>query len=161
MCAPRYRSVAEARGFGIGIGVKRSLRKSIIAWPEAGAADLMRIGFAGDRVRQPGDAAGVERSRPSRETGHSEVEAAPKEMNRARLAQKASAKKLKDAIGLDQRAPKVMGGDGVIRRVGAVLRKADRVGYLVRHLMDGDGDPDTIQEFDHALIEVGNSLRPK
>src|SRR5215472_18134096 len=101
----------------------------------------------------------MERGRPPRETGHGEVEAAPKEMNRARFAQEAGSKKLEYAIGLDERAPKAVGGGGVVGGVGAVLRKWDRIGHLVRHFMDGDRDPNAVQELDDSMIEVGNGSR--
>jgi hypothetical protein len=45
------------------------------------------------------------RGGPPREAGHGEVEATPKEMNGARLAQEAGAKKLEDPIGLHERPP--------------------------------------------------------
>ena len=87
IASPRcHRSVAETRRLGIGIGIEGRLRKSLAAGPEPGAADLMRISFAGDGVRQPGYAAGMARCRPPGKTGHREIEAAPKEMDRARFA---------------------------------------------------------------------------
>src|SRR6516225_8018532 len=81
-----HRAVAETRRLGIGIGIEDRLRKSLVAGPEPGAADLVRIGFTGDAVRQPGYAAGMARGCAPGKTGHGEVEAAPKEMDRARLA---------------------------------------------------------------------------
>src|SRR6516165_405448 len=101
----------------------------------------------------------MERGAPSGETGHREVEAAPKEMNGARLAQEAGSKKLEYAIDLDKHTPKAMGGGGVVRGVGQILRKWDRVGYLIRHLVDRDPDLDAVQEIDDATIEFGNGLR--
>ena len=65
----------------------------------------------------------MERSGSPRETGHGEVEAAPKEMNGARLAQEAGSKKLEYAIDLDKHTPKAMGGGGVVGGVGPILRK--------------------------------------
>ena len=55
----RYRLVAETGRFGIGIGIKGSLRKASLPGPEPGAANLVRIGFASDGIRQPGCAAGM------------------------------------------------------------------------------------------------------
>jgi hypothetical protein len=54
------------------------------------------------------------RGRPSGETGHGEVKAAPEEMYRARLSQKAGAEKLEYTIGLHQRTPEAMSGGMVI-----------------------------------------------
>src|SRR6516162_9445657 len=157
--ARRYRSVAEACRFGIGIGIEGGLWKSLIAWPEPGAADLVRIGFARDRVGQAGHTPGMARCRPPGEAGHREVEAAPKEMDRARLAQKAGAKALEDAIDLHQRAPEAMGSGAVVGSVGVVLRKADGVRHLVRHLVDDHRDADAVEQIDQAVMKVGNRLR--
>src|SRR5438105_1367045 len=52
-----------------------------------------------------------------------------------------------------------MSSGGVIGGVGAVLRKADWVRHLVRHLVDDHGDADTIEEIDEAMMELGNRLR--
>src|SRR5580704_9990822 len=82
----RYRSIAEARRLRISIGIESSLRKRLIARPKPGAAELVRIGFARDRVGQPRYAARMTRGGPPGETGHSEIEAAPKEMNGAPFA---------------------------------------------------------------------------
>jgi hypothetical protein len=63
----RYRSVAEPRLCGIGIGIESSVRKRIIARPEPGATDLVRIGFARDCVGQSGYSTGMARgSRPEK-----------------------------------------------------------------------------------------------
>jgi hypothetical protein len=51
-----------------------------------------------------------------------------------------------------------MGCGGIIDAVTAVLRKADWVRHLVRYLVDGDRDPDVIQEIDYSTIKVGNCL---
>ena len=59
-------------------------------------------------------------------------------MHRAGLAEEAAAKKLEDAIDLDERAPEAMCRAGVIARMGAILRKANGIGHLVRQLVDGD-----------------------
>ena len=119
----------------------------------------MRIGFARDRVGQSGHAAGMERRRPSGKAGDREVEAAPEEMDRARLAEEAAAEELEDAIGLDERAPETMGRGAVVGSVGAVERKADRVGNLVRCFVDRYRDAEPVQEIDDPTMEGGNSLR--
>jgi hypothetical protein len=50
---------AEARRFGIGVGIERGIVDRTATRPEAGAALLVRIGFAGDSVRQVRHAAGM------------------------------------------------------------------------------------------------------
>jgi hypothetical protein len=52
-----------------------------------------------------------------------------------------------------------VGGSGVVSGVGAILRKWDRVGHLVRHFMDGDREPNAVQELNDAMIEVGDGSR--
>src|SRR4030095_1696051 len=80
-------------------------------------------------------------------------------MNGACLTQEAGAEELEDAIDLDERAPEAMGRSGVVGSVGAILRKADWVGHLVRHLVDGHLDADALQEIDYPKMEIGNRLR--
>ena len=61
------RSFAEAGRLGLGVCVERRVRKCVRARPEPGAAHLMRVGFAHDRVRQVRGAAGVGGRAPTRE----------------------------------------------------------------------------------------------
>src|SRR6476661_8436512 len=77
---------AESRRLRIGIGIERRIIDRAAAGPEAGAADLVRIGFTDDVVGQIRYAAGMTRRAPAREARHREVEAAPEEMHGARLA---------------------------------------------------------------------------
>ena len=51
----------------------------------------------------------MQRSATAGKTGDGEIEAAPKEMHGARLADKAGAEEFEDAIGADERPPEVMG----------------------------------------------------
>ena len=80
-------------------------------------------------------------------------------MYRARLTQKAGAKKLEYTIGLHQRTPEAMGSGAVVGSVGVVLRKADGVRHLVRHLVDDHRDADAVEQIDQAVMKVGNRLR--
>ena len=157
--AGRYWPIAEACRFGIGIRVKDSLRESVIAGPEPGAAYFVRIGFAHDRIGQSGHAAGMERSPPSGETSYCEIKAAPEEVDRAYLAQKAAAEKLEHAIGLDERAPEGMRRVGIIGSMQPIIREADRVLHLVRHFVYANGDPDAVQEIENPAVKLGNGLR--
>ena len=52
-----------------------------------------------------------------------------------------------------------MGGSAIIGGMGAVLRKADRVRNLVRHVADDYRDADTVEQMDEAMVEIGNGLR--
>ena len=98
--AARRLPVAKTRRFGIGVGVEGGAREGLIARPEPGAAHFVRIGFTGDGVGQAGHAARMKRRATSGEPRHREIEAAPKEMDRARLAQEPRAEELEDAIRL-------------------------------------------------------------
>ena len=93
---------AKARGLGIGVGIERGIIDRAAARPEAGAADFVRIGLAGDRVGQMRHAAGMARRAAAGKARHREIEAAPEEMHRARLAEKAGAELLEHAVGIDQ-----------------------------------------------------------
>src|SRR3954452_17134651 len=157
--ARRHNPVAEARRLRIGVGVERGAREGVVAGPKTGARELVRIGLARERVRQPRQAAGTGRRRPPRDPRHREVEAAPEEMHRARLAEKTGAEELEDAIGLDERAPEAMRRGGIVGGVDAVLREADRVRDLVRHLLDRDRDAEAAKDFHERSMEVGDGLR--
>ena len=80
-------------------------------------------------------------------------------MHRARLAEEAAAKQLENAIGLDEDPPEAMGRGGVVGDVGAVLREADGLGHLVRHLVDHHADAEVAQEVHRSTIEVRHRLR--
>src|SRR5260221_1109717 len=101
----------------------------------------------------------MRRGRPSRETGHREIEAAPKEMDGARLAEKAGTEELEDPIDLDERAPEAVGRAGIIACVASVLRKPDWVRHLIRHFMNADRNAEVAQKIHCSVIELGDWLR--
>jgi hypothetical protein len=101
----------------------------------------------------------MKRGAPARKPRHREIETAPEEMNRACLAEKAAAKELEDAIGLDERAPEAMRGGGVVTSMCVILRKADGIGHLVRQLVDRRFDSDLLQKIHHMAVEIGHRLR--
>src|SRR5271156_6819303 len=103
----------------------------------------------------------MERGRSSREPRHCEIEAAPEEMDRARLADKSGTEELEDAVRLNQRAPEAVGGGCVIGGVGPVLRKADRTQNFVRRLLDRDGNAHAVEEIDGCGKEIGDRLWPE
>ena len=49
-----YLNIAEANGFGVGIGIKGSLRECFVARPKSCAADLIRISFRATASGNPG-----------------------------------------------------------------------------------------------------------
>ena len=67
------------------------------------------------------------RRRPAREARDGEVEPAPKKVDRARLADEAPPELLADRVGPQQNTPESMRVRGIVRRVPAIVLKADRV----------------------------------
>src|SRR6202022_1989633 len=82
---------AKARRLGIGVGIERGIIDRTTARPEAGAAHLVRIGFAGDGIGQMRHAAGMARRAPTREPRHRKIKTAPEEMDWAGLAEERGA----------------------------------------------------------------------
>jgi hypothetical protein len=91
--------------------------------------------------------------------GGREIEAAPEEMHRARLAEKAAAEQLEDAVDLDERAPEAMDRVGIVAGMAAVVGKAGRVRDLARHVVDGDRDAEAAEQRENAAMELGDGLR--
>src|SRR2546422_11768575 len=86
-----------------------TLFRSRAAGPESGADHLMRIRFARDPIR-PRSLGGAPPGKP----GHGQIEAAPEEMNRAALPEKAGAKSSEHVVGLNQDAPEAVGVLGIV-----------------------------------------------
>src|SRR5207237_805818 len=108
------------------------------ARPEAGAAHLVGIGFGGDFIRQVGHAAGMTRRAPAGKARHREIETAPEEMYRARLAEEGGAELLEDPVDVEKNLQKASHRVRVIRGVLVVLREADRLRQFIGHLVDCD-----------------------
>src|SRR4029077_2826071 len=89
--------LAEAGGLRIGVAIEGGLSEAAIARPEAAAADLVRIRLAVGGVRDH-RIAGRRRRWAAGEARHGEIEAAPKEMHRAGLAEKARPKRREHLI---------------------------------------------------------------
>src|SRR5262249_14297545 len=154
----RYRVAGKTSGLGVGVGIEDAAREGVVARPEAGAAHLVRVRFAGHRIRQPRYATGVRRRRASREARDGQVEAAPEEMHRAHLAEETAAKVRDDDVGLQQYAPEAPGRIGVVAAVCAVLGEANRVDELHRSVVDRDRDTELAQHRADACVEVGDRL---
>ena len=100
----------------------------------------------------------MRRHNSSREAGHGQVEAAQKEMDRARLAQVAAVEILEHPIGLDESSPEGMGDTGVVGAVAAVPWKRDRVRDLVWHFVDRDLNAVIIHDAAHLTVELAHRL---
>src|SRR5207302_11042251 len=83
--------------------------------------------------------------------GHSQIKAAPEEMDRAHLAEKASTKEGKDAVRLDPAAPEAVRELGVIGGMLLVVLKADRMRDFHRH----SPDPHIETECAHSAHQLG------
>ena len=149
---------AEARWLRIGIGIERRIIDRAAARPEAGAADFVRIGFAGHRIGQIRHAAGMARRAPAGEARHREIETAPEEMHRARLAEEAGAELLEDAVAVHEDLQEAPDRVGIVGGMRGVLRKPDRVRQLVRHLVDGNGNAEFGKRGDRRGMEARDRL---
>ena len=84
------------------------------------------------------------------------VEAAPEEVHRACLAEKARAELLEHAIHVDEDAPELLRVMGIISRVLAVPLKRNGVGDLDRHRPDPDLQSKRFQPVHDIVVEIGN-----
>src|SRR5262249_55245138 len=85
----RHRLAGKTGRLGVGVGIEGGAREGVIPGPEAGAAHLVRIRFAGYFIRESRYATGMPGRPPSGEARDGEIEAAPEEMDRAHLAEEA------------------------------------------------------------------------
>lgn len=153
-----HRHAAIARGFRVGVGIECGIIDRAAARPEAGAADLVRIGLVRHRVGQMRHAAGMLRCPAAGEARHRKIKAAPEEMHRARLAEKAGPELLEYAIAVHQDLVKPAHRIRVIRCVLRILRKRDRVGDFVRYLVNGDVDSEVFQIGHDRRVEARDRL---
>ena len=86
--------------------------------------------------REIGNAAGMARRAAAGKARHREIEAAPEEMHRACLAEKAGAELLEHAIDVDRNLKEAPHRRGVVGCMARILRKTDRVRQFVRHVVD-------------------------
>src|SRR5207237_7701685 len=93
---------AKARRLRIGIGIERGIIDCTGTRPEAGAAYFVRISLKGDRIGQVRHAAGMAGRATAGKPRHREIEAAPEEMHRARLAEEAGAELFEYLVGIDE-----------------------------------------------------------
>src|SRR2546423_12612072 len=105
-----HRCRVVSRRLGVRVRVERRLanRSTDSSHPPAGADALVRVAFDHDVVRTVWNSARMQRSGTPRESGAGEIESAPPEMRRARLADEASAKFLENAIGVHKNLPEPM-----------------------------------------------------
>src|SRR4029077_7359604 len=93
-----YFRIGETIGRRIGVGIEERCGNLVVARPETETADFRSIGFACDRVRQMGNAAGMRRRGPAGKARYREIEATPEKMHRAALAAETRSKFLENPI---------------------------------------------------------------
>src|SRR6185312_10715483 len=119
------------------------------ARPEAVADRFVRIRFARHSVR----ARTLGRPSP-REAREREVERAPEEMQRARLADELAAEALEHRPHGLQRAPERGGALAIVRMVARIRLEADRLGHLDRHRPDADRAAEALERRHHLRMEL-------
>src|SRR6478735_11310553 len=107
------------------------------------------------------NAAGMTRRAASRETCHRKIETAPKEMHRARLAEKAGAELLEEAIAVHEDLQETSYSVRVVGRMRGVQRKPDRVRQFVRHLVDSSGNAEFGERRHRSGVEAGDGVPGK
>src|SRR6185295_12149811 len=112
----------------------------------------------GDRVGQMWHAAGMTRRAAAGEARHREIETAPKEMHRARLAEKAGAELFEDAVAVDEDLQETSDGLGVVGGMRAVQREPHRIGQFVWHLVYGNSNAEFGKRGKCGGVEAGDRM---
>ena len=87
---------------------------------------------------------------------HCQVEAAPEEMHRAHLADKAGAECSENPVGLHQDPPEAVDVFGVIGAVLPILLERYGIGDLDRRRPNPDVEPERLQPLHDLAVEIGN-----
>src|SRR5512138_3731230 len=103
-------------------------------------------------------ASGMAWRRTAGKARNREVEAAPEEMHRARLAEKTGAELFEHTIAVDEDLLEALHGFGIIGRMRRVLRESCRVRQFVWHFVDDDVDSDVVQCRHDCCVEARNRL---
>src|SRR6266404_9736619 len=102
------------------------------------------------------DAAGMARRTAAGKTRHREIKAAPEEMHRAGLAEEAGAELLEHPIGIDKNLKKAPHRVRVVGGVLVILREAERLRQLVRHLVDHDVNAELGENSHNSRVKTSN-----
>src|SRR4051794_38744947 len=95
------------------------------------------------------------------EARYREIKAAPEKMHRARLAEKAGAELLEDAVAVHEDLQEAPYGIGIVGGMAPVFRKPDRVRQFVWHLVDHNGNAELGQRGLRGGVEAGNRFSGK
>ena len=153
----RDRCVAIAGVLGIRVGVEDAFVGA--AGPVPRAAHLLRVRLEHHvraAVRCPG---GVRRRRATREPRGREIEGAPEQVHRARLAHECGAELGQDPARGGEQPPIARDLVGVVGRVGAVVGERHRVGDLHRDRPDVCVDAEPVELAQQVGVELGDRPR--
>jgi hypothetical protein len=114
----------------------------------------MAVGFRADEVRQSRNATRVSRSRAPGEAGHSQIEAAPEEVNGTDLAEERGPEALQHAIDRHTSTEEACHRIRIVGPRGVIVDKGDRVGHLVRAAVEVRRRPELAQQIGEARVEV-------
>jgi hypothetical protein len=115
----------------------------------------MRIGVAGDAIRQTRHAGVLRRGAPG-EACACQVERSPKEVDGADLSDELSPKDGEDSRGLEQNAPEALREFGVIGLVRPILVERNGLRDLHRHLPDVDRGAEALERGHELPIKPGH-----
>ena len=90
-----------------------------------------------------------------------EIEAAPEEVHRARLAGEAAAIGLERHVGASQHLEEAARRVGVVAAVDRVVAERDRLRDLHRRRPDAHVDIELVEERAHLAVEGGDAARPE
>src|SRR5213595_3953100 len=153
-----YFRIGETIGRWIGVGIEERRGNLVVARPETETAHFLRIGLAGDRVGQMGDAAGMRRRRPAGKARYREIEAAPEKMHRAALAAETRTKFFENPISLQKHAPESIGVFRIVSRVFLIAVERDRFQRFVRPHSDLHFNCEPSQFTHHRAVKTRDAL---
>src|SRR4029078_3134239 len=97
---------------------------------------------------------------PARKARHGQIETAPEEMHRARLAEKAGAKMTHDLVRGRENAKEATCVFGIVGLVNVVLVERDGTRNFTGHRIDLEEKAELTQRHSHLGVERRNRYRP-
>src|SRR5215510_8886610 len=94
----------------------------------------------------------------ARKARHRQIEAAPEKMHRARLADKAGAELLEQAVAIDEDLQEALHRLGIVGGMCRVLRESCRLRQFVRHVVDDEPDSELGQRRHHGGVKACNRM---
>lgn len=119
----------------------------------------MGIGLPDHRIGQMGNSSRVNRRAPAREPGVRQIEAAPKNVDWAALADESPTELLQDPAGLGEDGPATGGGIRIVRPMLPVVGEGQLVFHLAWHRSDTDVHAQRFEQRSVFAVEVGHGAR--